>query len=465
MPRVVRDAKIDNRSARARLKVRRYPHFQTLIVDKFHLGYVKQKRGEAGVWRVRLNIGRPSKTQSPYTEKKLGVADDFEDADGRDVLSHEQAVEAARAFRDAYETRDQRATKEKEREEAEARRPPTVAEAIDEYLQSQRKAEKKAVGDAESRARTHILPALGERRLDELTTDELEKWLNAMAETPARVRTSKKARMDGAIPKQNFKPAPLDREQKRARQSSANRTLTVLKAALNRAYQRERVASARAWERLEAFSKVDAARPEFLEINEAEALINAADEPSGFRALVKAAVHTGARYGELCALDVRDFARGQILIRDSKSGRPRDIRLSHEGRAFFETLTAGRSGAEPMLLRVGERRACGKTINERDRWTCSDQQRPLRAALRAAGLPGKVTFHALRHTWASLAVMGGMPLLVVAKNLGHTDTRMVEKHYGHLSNTYLDDVFAKHAPRIGAAPNVVDLASRRGGAA
>jgi hypothetical protein len=27
--------------------------------------------------------------------------------------------------------------------------------------------------------------------------------------------------------------------------------------------------------------------------------------------------------------------------------------------------------------------------------------------------------------------MNGMPLMVVAKNLGHVDTRMVEAHYGH----------------------------------
>jgi hypothetical protein len=44
-----------------------------------------------------------------------------------------------------------------------------------------------------------------------------------------------------------------------------------------------------------------------------------------------------------------------------------------------------------------------------------------------------ISFHILRHTWASLALMNGTPLLVVAKNLGHADTRVVEKHYGHLA--------------------------------
>ena len=55
------------------------------------------------------------------------------------------------------------------------------------------------------------------------------------------------------------------------------------------------------------------------------------------------------------------------------------------------------------------------------------------AACKAARLPS-TNFHVLRHTWVIPAVMTGLPLLVVSQNLGHTDTRMVEKHYGHLSS-------------------------------
>ena len=66
----------------------------------------------------------------------------------------------------------------------------------------------------------------------------------------------------------------------------------------------------------------------------------------------------------------------------------------------------------------------------------------------AAGLK-PITFHGLRHTWASLSVMGGMPLMVVAKNLGHVSTRMVEKHYGHLAPSYIADAIRQYAPRFG----------------
>src|SRR6516165_360984 len=54
--------------------------------------------------------------------------------------------------------------------------------------------------------------------------------------------------------------------------------------------------------------------------------------------------------------------------------------------------------------------------------------------------------HILRHTWASLAVMAGVPLMVVAKTLGHSDTRMVEKHYGHLAPSFITEAI-RPAPR------------------
>jgi hypothetical protein len=44
--------------------------------------------------------------------------------------------------------------------------------------------------------------------------------------------------------------------------------------------------------------------------------------------------------------------------------------------------------------------------------------------------------------------MNGTPLMVVAQNLGHTDTRMVELHYGHLAPSYRQDEIRKGAPRF-----------------
>jgi putative ABC transport system substrate-binding protein len=37
----------------------------------------------------------------------------------------------------------------------------------------------------------------------------------------------------------------------------------------------------------------------------------------------------------------------------------------------------------------------------------------------------------------------------------HVDTRMVERHYGHLSNSFLNEAIRAHAPRYGAEPSKV----------
>jgi Phage integrase family/Transposase, Mutator family len=94
-----------------------------------------------------------------------------------------------------------------------------------------------------------------------------------------------------------------------------------------------------------------------------------------------------------------------------------------------------------------------RSLDTRLGWGKSNQTRPMAEACARAKIEPPANFHALRHTYASHAVMAGAPLLVVAKNLGHADTRMVEKHYGHLSQSYIADAIRAAAPRFGTAAN------------
>jgi hypothetical protein len=48
--------------------------------------------------------------------------------------------------------------------------------------------------------------------------------------------------------------------------------------------------------------------------------------------------------------------------------------------------------------------------------------------------------------------MSSVPLLVVARNLGHRDTRMVEQHHGHLADSYVTEAIRAGAPRYDVAP-------------
>src|SRR5262249_53189180 len=244
-----------------------------------------------------------------------------------------------------------------------------------------------------------------------------------------RIRTKQGA------PKQHTRPINLDDpEEARRRKVSAKRILGLLKAALNHAFREGKVASDIEWRKVKPFPKVNRSRASYLTLAQCKRLINAADPE--FRQLARAALETGARYGELCRLRVEDYNpdSGTLHIRLSKSGDSRHVILTEDGQAFFDQLVLGRAGSEPMFGRE---------------WKPSDQQRRMRAACEHAKIDPPVGFHQLRHTWASHAVMGGMPLPVVAKNLGHADTRMVEKHYGHLAPSYVAEAVRKHAPRFG----------------
>ena len=215
-----------------------------------------------------------------------------------------------------------------------------------------------------------------------------------------------------------------------------------MRAALNHAFRDGLVASDGAWRKVKSFKSVDAARVRYLTVEEARRLVNASD--SEFRILVQAALQTGCRYSELARLEVADFNpdSGTLAIRQSKSGRARHVVLTNEGTSLFGRLTAGRTGSEVML-----RKANG------DAWRTSHQLRPIAQACQRAKINPPVSFHALRHTWASLTAMNGTPLLVVAKNLGHADTRMVERHYGHLAPSYIADALRAGAPKFGFKPD------------
>jgi integrase len=431
MPRQVRDSNLETRTARSRLKARHKPYFR-LIEPGVHLGYRKLSSGP-GTWIARRYIG-----QGAYTVENLRtpdgalvLADDYDDADGKRVLNFAQAQRAARGPRAACSTGGY-----------------TVADAMDDYFRflAGDGRSKHSIYDAQRRDEIHIRPALGKLKVSALSAERLRRWRDELAKAAARLRTRK-----GATQKYR-EPVETD-DARRARRASANRTWTVLRAALNHAYHEGEAESDAAWRKVKPYKGVEAARIRYLTIAEATRLINSCDLE--FRPMVEAALQTGCRYGELCRLTVADFNSdsGTLANRHSKSGKPRHVVLTNEGIALFARLTAGRAGHELIL-----RKPSGEPFG------MSHQARPMAEAVARARITPHIGFHGLRHTWASLAVMAGMPLMVVARNLGHADTRMVEKHYGHLAPSYVADAVRAAAPRFGTMPgNVRSIRGRREG--
>jgi integrase len=409
MAGTVKHAKLDSRTARNRLKRGRQPHWWALVPGKIHLGYQCWKGKPAGRWVLRRYI------KGKYQVTTFALADDAAQADGVNVLSFEQAeAKACSMVETSTNNKIERLT---------------VRQAMSLYIEHKRH-QGRPIDDVQSRGTAHILPTLGDLVVSELTPEVLRRWLSNMAAAPAQTRPK-----EG---KPQYKAAPVGDEEVRRRRSSANRVLTMLKAALNHAYDEGHVSSRDAWGRkLKPFREVDAARGRYLAIAEAQRLLNtcAAD----FRPLVRAALETGCRYGELARLEVQDFNcdAGTIAIRRSKSGKVRHVVLTPEGAAFFRQHCLGRGGHDVMFQRLD-----GRT------WDKSQQAEPMQEACDRAKITPRITFHGLRHTWATLAVMNDVPLMVVAKNLGHRDTRMVEHHYGHLAKGYITDAIHAGAPRF-----------------
>lgn len=416
MPRTVRDSNLETRTARLRLAPRPKPYFRLVDVG-LHLGY-RRKRSAAGSWLARIYVG-----EQRYRVERIALADDLRDADGHGILTFAQAQKEARGI----------AARAVAAEHGQAA-PATVADVVEAYL-AWLEAHRKPTTVRESRyaARAHIIPAFGKLEIAKLTTAQIRRWHEALATAPARLRS-------GLGEQQKHRSTAHDPEVARARRSTANRVLTVLKAALNHAHQEGVVGSDDAWRRVKPFRGADAARVRWLSEDECRRLLNAC--PDDLETLVRGALLTGCRYGELGQMSVADFGgeAQSIQVRESKAGRPRWIPLDEEGAAFFQHLTAGRQAGDRIFQRAGGRV-----------WTKSDQTRPLEAACRAAQIDPPANFHALRHTFASHRVMRGMPLLVVAQILGHADTRMVEKHYGHLAPSYVRDAVQATAMNLGAS--------------
>ena len=430
MARTVRNPKIDTRSARAKLAARREPYW-TVISAGNALGYRRGAKGGTWIAKFRDDDGRRHL-------ESLGAADDARDADGLSAFSFSQAQELARGW-------FQRKAREQAGDFVPLDHPYTVADALADYRADYQRRSGKATDRLDASAAAWIGPELGTVPLDKLSKGRIVGWHQKIAETPPRLRTK-----PGTA--QKHRQADASPEAVRRRRSTANRVLTILKAALNHAHREGRCASDDAWRTVRGFREADAAKLRYLSDDEARRLTNAS--PADFRVLVTAALLTGCRYGELAAMTGDDFNAdaGTMRVRTSKSGKPRHVVLTQEGRDFITALTAGRPSGALLFLRDN-----GKP------WAKSEQQRPLAAACAAARIEPAVNFHGLRHTYASRLAMRNVPLAVIAAQLGHSDTRMVEKHYGHLSPNYIADTVRAAFGSLGLVEpsNVAPIAATR----
>jgi integrase len=371
---MVRNRKIDIRSRRLALAARGEPYWQALQRG-LAIGYYRPLKGGDGTWWGRVRIG------TRYTVEALATADDHVEADGADVLDWGQAQAAVRAWAERQGSAG----------------PLTVETAIREYLADLRASKGERVATAAAgRLDKHVPAELRARRVAELTVHDLRVWRNGML------------------------PENADEERLRRSRDTANRVMTILRAALNRAFNNDRVADDRAWRRLEPFKGVGVARKVLLDPIQIQLLLDACGPGGGLRELVAVGAMTGARLGELTAARVRDLdLEAGCLKLDGKTGA-REVHLAPATMLLLRRVASGKSPEDHLLTPPG-----------RTAWTANLHKRRFAAAVTKAGLDPATVFYSLRHSYISHALKRLVPVKALATATG-TSMSMIEKHYAKL---------------------------------
>jgi integrase len=402
MARTLRDAKLDTRSARAKLKARREPYWRS-ISEGLAIGFRKGAKG--GTW-----IARHYAPEHGRRFRALGTADDVANADGEHVLSFAQAQAAGRKWFADLARRDRSGGDHG---------PYSVGQALDDYVADYTRRGGKALERLVWTIKAHIKPELGDLLVEKLTRRRLETWHAALAESPRRLRTKPGRR-------QKHREPDKTPEGVRRRRSTANRILTIVKAALSLAVHNHRADTPERWQAVKPFRETDSPKIRYLSDGESQRLVNSCN--GQFRRLVTGALLTGCRYGELAAMKVGDYSTDAkaVHVPFSKSGKARHVHLTDEGAEFFAQVAAGKETSALLFPRA-----------DGAAWGQAHQFRPILEASRVAQISPAISFHVLRHTYASRLAMKGVPMAVIAEQLGHSDTRMTQRHYAHLAPSYV----------------------------
>ena len=166
-----------------------------------------------------------------------------------------------------------------------------------------------------------------------------------------------------------------------------------------------------------------------------------AAEKSRYKCLYHLAITTGMRYSELVGLkwsDI-DWVKGTIKVQRQLQFVP------HQGFTYSEPKT--KSGIRTIklgdttlkILREQKERQIQNKIPKDDLIFLNSYgtqvyfkrfQKDFKRVLRQAGLPD-IRFHDLRHTAATLMIANGIPVLIVARILGHSKPSVTMNVYGH----------------------------------
>jgi site-specific recombinase XerD len=391
MVRRIRDTRLETRTGRLGLKVRKKPVYVS-IGRSLSIGYRRNKT--EGTWIFRRADGKGG-----MQTKAIGKADDYAEADGVDVLDFWQAQEKVKSFgRPIGQI---------------APGSMTTRQAFDGYLPILEARNTRSARYTKGRLKKHFFPEHGKTRVVDLTKTSLEKWQASL------VKKSD------------------DKEAVRKSKDSANRVLSMVKAFLNHAFQDHKngIPSDNAWRMVKAFKNVARPREVRYSPEQARRLIANVDEPK-FAEVVEGSYLTGARYEEQIGARILHFdRRGGTLQVSGKTGS-RPIILQKSAAQHLSRITKGRSPSEFIYVKP-----------DGSQWKPSDQIRRVKAAIEKAELDERGTLYALRRAYISEAIERNTPIIVIAQNCG-TSVRMIEFTYAKVLREAARELIEHGAPRL-----------------
>ena len=273
------------------------------------------------------------------------------------------------------------------------RQAPTMTHLAERYMEEHSLVKKKLSSSRpdERNLRLHVLPALGAKKVVEITRSDIADLHHAMRETPG----------------------------------AANRVLALLSKMFNLAEQWEwRPNASNPVRHIERYKEKKFER--FLSLEEltrlGDALAEAERTQSEYQSVIDAIrllIFTGARLSEILELrwDYVDFEQSCLRLPDSKTGA-KTIYLSAPALEVLDSIE--RDESNPYVI-VG-REPMSHLVNLRKPWARIRTQ---------AGLED-VRLHDLRHSFASFGAALGVSLPIIGKMLGHTQA-VTTQRYAHLA--------------------------------
>ncbi|MEM7675436.1 MAG: site-specific integrase [Myxococcota bacterium] len=264
--------------------------------------------------------------------------------------------------------------------------------------------------------RVHLIPFFGEQPLDEISAKDIEVY-----------KATK------------LKPT----EGKPLKAKTINNHLVVLRRLL---------ATAEEWSLIDRTPSVRRLRPaapsfDWLNARESRRFLRVIDtDYPQWSALFWMALRTGLRRGELFALrwnDI-DFSDGSVRVVRSvyrgrlgptKNGKERTVPMTSTLAKRLKIHRVGRGAPRANENGVVFPAANGKMALHQDQVA-----KPLGGALRKAGLR-RMTFHALRHSFASQLVSAGRSIQEVQELLGHSSIQTTMR-YAHLAPERMREAIA-----------------------